>query len=50
MFSPYLEDTPDLLRFLQYIGSLLDGVIVVTMDVSALYSIIQREDGASGGG
>ena len=40
----YLEDTPDFLRFLKDIGDLPDGAILATVDVSALYSNIQRED------
>ena len=41
----YLEDTPDLLRQLKDIGDIPDGAILATIDVSALYSNIQREDG-----
>ena len=41
----YLEDTPDFLRFLEDIGPLPEGAILATIDVSALYSNIQREDG-----
>ena len=41
----YLEDTPDFLRFLEDIGPLPEGAILATIDVSALYSNIQRGDG-----
>ena len=41
----YLEDTPDLLRHLNDIGDLPHGAILATVDVSSLYSNIQREDG-----
>ena len=45
----YLEDTPDLLRFLGNIGPLPDRGrhprFLATIDLSALYSKIQWEDG-----
>ena len=40
----YLKGTPDFLRFLKDIGDLPDGAILATVDVSALYSNIKRED------
>ena len=41
----WLEDTPHLLRELDPLDSLPDTAILVTVDVSSLYSNIQREDG-----
>ena len=43
--SSYLEDTLDLLQFLQDIGELPDGAFLATIDVSTLYSDIQKEEG-----
>ena len=40
----YLKGTPDFLRFLKDIGDLPDGAILATVNVSALYSNIKRED------
>ena len=41
----WLEDTPHLLRELDPLDNLPDTAVIVTVDVSSLYSNIQREDG-----
>ena len=41
----YIQDTPDLLRCLSGLANIPDNVILVTCDVSALYTNIKREDG-----
>ena len=41
----WLEDTPHLLRELDPLDNLPDTAVIVTVDISSLYSSIQREDG-----
>ena len=44
----YLQDTPDFLRFLEEVrseGPLPENTIIVSMDVSALYTNIPQDEG-----
>ena len=40
----YLQDTPDLLRELDKLENIPDDAILLTIDVTALYTNIQKED------